>query len=732
MTGLTSQGARKRLKLYGPNTLKKKNSFRVVKTVIGQFTDPLILVLLAAAGVSYFLGETVDALLIFIIVFVNGIIGFFQEFRAEKALEQIKEMVETLVNVYRDGRLVQLNSQEIVPGDLVLLEAGDKVPADGTIQTGDVHVDESSLTGESVAVLKSINEALSMGTLITRGRCTMTVTATGMNTRMGTIAELVQADTKTPFQKKLEVLSGNLGRLVLAISAVVAVVGVFLLKKNLLEMFQLAVSLGIAAVPEGLPILATMCLAIGVQRMAKQNAIVKKLPSVEALGSVDVLCVDKTGTITENRLAVKEWWGDLEAIKIAAALTSQEVKDPVDIALRRWAGRKNAESFTPFQSETMLAVAIHKGRTYVKGAPKAVLAKCRRKDNASAQVEAMAQKGLKVLAFASGTSPGNFEFHGLVGLYDPPRKGIRKALEEALKLGLEVKMITGDHPKTARTIAKEAGIDGAVLTVDELETADAEAIAKAAIFARVAPEDKLRIVEALQKQGLKVAMTGDGVNDTPALKKADIGISLGSGTELAREVSDIILLDDNLQTIVNAVHEGRNIFKNVKKSTKFLLSTNISEILVIVGALLTGQIIFKPLQILWVNLITDSLPALAFAYDDHDKLEKNREILERKDWKHTLAVGAIMGVFSFMANMLMGPLQALNILIYGEIAYQPLIRAKYGAKNLFNPKAVLFLGATILAQALGVLFLGDMIGLAAPGIELLWVAVMSGLLYVAT
>ncbi|MBR9681879.1 MAG: cation-translocating P-type ATPase [Candidatus Altiarchaeota archaeon] len=732
MTGITAQEAKKRLAIYGSNTIQKKDGFRAIKTILSQFTDPLILVLLAAAGASYFLGETFDALLIFSIVLVNGFIGFFQEFKAEKALEQIKDMIETPVNVYRDEDLIQVNSQELVPGDLIVLEAGDKVPADGVIQTGDVHVDESALTGESVAVLRSIHEEVTMGTIVTRGKCTVWVTVTGMKTKMGGIAEMVQVDTKTPFQKKLEVLSGNLGKLVLAISVMVGLIGVFVLKKDMLEMFQLAVSLGVAAVPEGLPILATMCLAIGVQRMAKRNAVVKKLPSVEALGSIDILCVDKTGTITENKLMVKEWWGGLESIKIAASLTSQEIKDPVDIALRKWAGEKNTEAFTPFQSETMVAVAVHKGKTYVKGAPKAVLVKCKNKNGVMAQVEEMAQKGLKVLAFASGTASHNFEFHGLVGLYDPPRKGVKKALREAKKLGLDIKMITGDHPKTAHTIAKEAGIDGNVLTVEELKTADAETIANTTIFARVAPEDKLKIVEALQKLGLKVAMTGDGVNDTPALKKADIGISLGSGTELAREVSDIILLDDNLDTIVNAVHEGRNIFKNVKMSTMFSLSTNISEVLVIVGSLLTGHVIFRPLQILWVNLVTDSLPALAFAYDDHDQLEKNKEILEKRDWKKTLIIGGIMGMVSYLANIMMGPLQALNILIYGELAYQPIIRAKYGVKRLFNPKAILFLAATVIVQILGVVYLGKAIGLALPGIELLWVAAMSGVLYFVT
>jgi len=722
--GLTDEEVRQRQAIYGPNRLENKAGWKFLRTVASQFIDPLIIILLAAAVVSYLLGEIQDAILIGIIVLLNGTIGFVQEFRAEKALEKIKQMVPERVEVYRNGRRVTVNSEELVPGDVVLLEAGDKVPADGTIQGGDVNVDESALTGESVTVLKSVNEELFMGTLVTRGRCTFVVTATGMKTRMGSIAGMVQTDTKTPFQQKLERLSANLGKLVLVIAALVGISGVFL-GHTWLEMLELAISLGVAAVPEGLPILATMCLAIGVQKMARRNAIIKKLPSVEALGSVNVLCVDKTGTITENKLTVKEWWGDVKGIKMAASFTSQEVKDPVDVALREWAGENQVEAFIPFSSETRMATAFHKNRLYVKGAPVSILPMCGDADakKINKQVEDMASRGLKVLALAEGRKEGKLKLQGLVGLYDPPRKGIREVLQKAKNMGLAVKMITGDHPRTALAIAREAGIDGPVLSLNELEKASHEQIVNTAIFARVAPEDKLKIVEALQKEGLTVAMTGDGVNDSPTLKKANIGISLGSGTELAREVSDIILMDDNLETIVNAVTEGRNIFKNVKTSTRYVLGTNISEIVAIVAGLFTGQIIFRPIQILWLNLVTDSLPALAFAYDEHDGESVNPDhILDKRDWSRTLLVGGLMGVTAFWVNQVMGPLAALNVLIYGEIAYQPIIRFKNGTRNLWNLQAFFFLGIALTVQILAAMYLGKLIGLSLPGAELLWVA----------
>ena len=725
MQGLTSGVVTERLKTYGKNEVKSTEKFKTLKMIFNQFKDALVILLLFAAGLSYFIGETLDSILIISIVLLNGVVGFFQEYKAEKTIQSIQERLKTFVKVIRDGEEVEVDSSLLVPGDIVLLEAGEKIPADSKIISGDLSVDESMLTGESLPVFKTIGDLVFAGTLTVKGKASIEVINTGMDTEIGKISKLSEGSTETPFQEKLKELSGFLGKIVVVISVLVAGLGVFQ-GKDLLHMIELGISLGVAAVPEGLIILSTMCLAIGVKKMADQKAIVKKLPAVEALGSIDVLCVDKTGTITKNNLVVKEVRGDIAATKIGASLTSQELKDPMDAAVRQWAGKKKPESFEPFDSEKRYAMASLKSRLYIKGAPEVVAKHCSKITlDFKKDVKDMASRGLRVIAVASGMKEGKFEFHGLIGLYDPPRKWVEKVIKTAKDMGLRIMMITGDHPETARSIAEQVGITGRVIDLEQGDFSDKH-IEDAGVFARVTPEDKLKIVEALQKEGLKVGMTGDGVNDAPALKRANIGIALGSGTDIAKEAADMVLLDDNLDTIITAIHEGRNVFLNVRKATQYLLSMNAAEIVAISLGMFWGVVIFKPAQILWMNLVTDSLPALAFAYDENPTKEKNKSILNRGIWKKIAAAGTVLGLGTIASFLRWGKAAALNLLIFAEIGYQPIVRRKYKATGL--KIAAFFIAVTIGVQLLATQFLGQYLGLTMPGTEILLVLGTLGVL----
>ncbi len=720
MKGLSQSDAEINLQKFGKNEVSKKDKFKVPKMILSQFKDPLVILLIIAAGLSYFIGEAIDSVLIIAIVFLNGIVGFFQEYKAERTIESIKKRLKSEVKVFRDGAIQTIDSIFLVPNDILILEAGDKIPADCKIISGDLTVDESMLTGESIPIFKSFNDEIFAGTLIVKGKVEVRINSTGMNTSIGKISELSEGETETPFQEKLRKLSGFLGKVVIGISVLVALIGI-LEGKEVLEMIELGISLGVAAVPEGLIILSTMCLAVGVKKMADHKAIVKKLPAVEALGSIDVLCVDKTGTVTENKLKVKEKWGDIEIMKIAAALTSQELKDPVDEALRIWAGGRNPESFEPFDSDKKFSRATLKGRMYIKGAPEIVAKQCKNlPDDFETILNDMASRGLKILAFASGVDDTKMEFHGFLGLYDPPRRGVDKVLETAKQMGIKIKMITGDHPETARAIAKQVGITGPVIDLTNIEITEADVV-NASVFARVAPEDKLKIVNMLQNQGLIVGMTGDGVNDAPALKKANVGIALGSGTDLAKEAADIVLLDDNLNTIIDAVKEGRSVFLNVRKATQYLLSMNTAEIISITAGMFFGVVLFKPAQLLWMNLVTDSLPALAFAYDTNPSKKKNSQIIDKSLWKKIAAAGSLLGLGSLGTFLKFGKSAALNTMIYTEIGYQPIVRKKYKSKGKFYASA--FLLATLVLQLAFTIYGKGFLGLTLPGAELGVVAV---------
>ncbi len=725
MYGLTSEEALKRLRIYGKNRMEKTERFKLIKLIVEQFSSSFVLLLLASAVISYAIGERLDALLILVIVGINGFVGFLQEYQAEKTLEKLRELVKQKIKVYRDGSLIEVDSDDLVPGDVILLESGDKVPADCEIISGELSLDESALTGESVPVDRYVKDEIYAGTLVIRGKGLARVVATGSRTRIGKIAQMAEGGEKTPFVLKMEKLSSEIGKYLVIVIVLMAAVS-YLQGHTFLQVLELSTSLGVAAVPEGLPVVTMVCLALGAWRMAQRKAVMKTLPAAEALGSVNVLCVDKTGTLTENRLTVKEVWGNEESIKVVASLTAQEEKDPVDIALREWAGERHAESFEPFDSVKKRATAYHKGRMYVKGAPEVVFQLCEGDvSRAEEMVESMASRGLKVLAFASGKE--KLELEGLVGLYDPPRKDIKKYLAEARKLGVEVKMITGDHRLTAAAIAREVGLTGKVVNADELDSI--QDMRDVSVFARVSPEDKYRIVDALQKAGYLVAMTGDGVNDAPALKKAHVGIALGSGTDIAKEAADIVLLDDNLETIVNAIREGRTIFKNISNSVRYLLSMNLAEILLILMGMLKKVILLKPIQILWMNLVTDSLPAIVFAYDTHDRAEQRKEVLQGREWVSILLSAFVLSLFSFVAYSKFGRSAALNTMIYGELMYQPVMKMKSGAKS--GRIYYLLMGATVLIQIIGAVFLGNVIGMALPSKEIGLAALMVPLFFLS-
>ena len=714
--GLTSQEAERRLEQYGPNALEGGEKESLIKRFINQLKDPMIIVLIAAAVLSLIStgGEDwIEALIILVIVVVNACISISQEDNAEKALEALQKMSAPLAKVIRDGQLVRLETDKLVPGDIIVLEAGDLVPADARIlECANLKADESAMTGESVPVNKQMIDTLpeetSLGdrknmvvssTVITNGRATCVVTSTGMNTEVGRIAKMLtgQEDTTTPLQRRMAEISKTLSFVCLAVCAVMFGLGLFY-NHGILEMFMSAVSLAVAAIPEGLPAIVTIVLALGVQRMVKHNAIVKKLPAVETLGCAGVICSDKTGTLTMNKMTVVEVWsqGDQhrkEALTIGTlcndtTLTYQEdgsaktAGDPtetafVDAALKDGMDKNQLEQAMPrtaelpFDSDRKLMSTVHpvdgKLRVMVKGAPDVLLSRCTHILNGTpvpvtAQLAkgvedanaAMAERALRVLGCAykdinqlpkSEPTTENLEndltFVGLVGMIDPPRMEVKQAVAECGQAGIRPVMITGDHKLTAVAIAKELNIfreGDLAITGEDLDFMPQELLEqdvdKFSVYARVSPEHKMRIVQAWQKKGMVVAMTGDGVNDAPALKAADIGCAMGiTGTDVAKGAADMILTDDNFATIVHAVEQGRGIYSNIKKAIHYLLSCNIGEIVTLFLATLFNfhQAPLIPVQLLWLNLVTDSLPALALGMEpvEHSVMqEKPRSATE--------------------------------------------------------------------------------------------------------
>ena len=695
-SGLTERESAQRLERLGPNQLEPPRKPSVLARVLGQLKDPMILVLLGAAALSLAASggeDWLDGAIILIIVLVNGVISITQEDHAQQALEELRRMSSPQAHVLREGRAKKISAAALVPGDVILLEAGDMVPADARVmECSRLQADESAMTGESVPVEKGAHDRLPeeaalgdrtnmvlSGTMITAGRGTALVVATGMDTQMGRIANLLLEDKEgdTPLQRKMGEISKSLSFLCLSVCAVMFGVGL-IQGKNMLDMFLTAVSLAVAAIPEGLPAIVTIVLALGVQRMAARGAIVKKLPAVETLGCASVICSDKTGTLTQNRMTVQELWtpagGHRRDALLAGCLCSDArlewkagaptaVGDPTEGALVVAAAREGVDqekeeqnwprtADLPFDSGRKLMSTIHAREdgswtVFVKGAPDILLERCVAgpRGPLSAQDrravleanEAMAQKALRVIAVARrelhilppGLEPRAVEsgltFLGLFGLMDPPRPEVKAAVARCHLAGVRPVMITGDHRATAAAVARELDIIRPgewTVTGGELDFMPQEVleedIEKFAVFARVTPEHKMRIVKAWQKRGHVVAMTGDGVNDAPALKTADIGCAMGvAGTDVAKGAAHMILTDDNFSTIVSAIEEGRGIYSNIRKAIHYLLSCNIGEIFTIFAATLLdfGQMPLVPVQLLWLNLVTDSLPALALGVE---------------------------------------------------------------------------------------------------------------------
>ncbi len=732
--GLQSSLAASRFTQGGPNQLISGERKTLLSIFLAQFADLMIWVLLGAAIISGLVGEWIDASIILVVVFLNAILGTVQESKAEAALDALQEMSAPTAQVVRDGVPQAIAARELVMGDWVLLEAGDSIPADlRLVESVALKVEESALTGESVPVEKGISplgeenvpigdqtNMAFMGTSVTYGRGSGVVVATGMQTQMGAIAtQLTTVGNEiTPLQQKLNQISRILSIGVLVIAVVVFAIGLAVGNQPL-TMFLIAVSLAVAAIPEGLVAVVTIVLALGMSRMAGRGAIIRRLPAVETLGSTQVICSDKTGTLTQNKMTVQELWSENKTLLTDAMGHCNDsrlgegletIGDPTETALLDFVLQNNvwiAEQVrqrkrlgeVPFDSQRKLStVAIEHpsgdgARVFVKGAPDVLIDRCvqevgnpeGRLDSARVvQIERtneeMAKQGLRVLAFAykdevrtdfshAEEVEENLTFIGLVGMIDPARPEAKEAIAQCRQAGILPVMITGDHKITAMAIAQEIGIltpgmqaltgkELETMTEDELE----ENVPRTAVYARVAPEHKSRIVSAWQKRGKTVAMTGDGVNDAPALKIADIGVGMGiTGTDVSKQASDMVLTDDNFATIVSAVQEGRRIFDNIHKTVRFLLSSNAGEVIAILTATIWGWHLLSPVHILWINLVTDTLPAIALGMEpaeldvmERKPRDKKIPFLQKSDWVTIVTIGVVEAALALLAYVLGG------------------------------------------------------------------------------
>ncbi len=736
--GLTVAEAQKRLAQNGPNKLEEGKKTPLLVRFFQQMKDPMILILLAAALVSGITAAIehesfADVIIILAVVIINAVLGVLQESKAEKAIEALQKMAASTCRVLRDGQMLRIKTEELVLGDVILLEAGDAIPADGRIlESASLQIEEAALTGESVPVSKAI-EALSlgsakdiplgdrknmvyMGSVVVYGRGKAVVTATGMQTEMGKIADALSKaeDNQTPLQIKLSQLSKVLTWLVLGICVVIFGVNILRFhgtgERYILDSFLIAVSLAVAAIPEGLAAVVTIVLSIGVTNMSRRNAIIRRLTAVETLGCAQIICSDKTGTLTQNKMTVVEDYAD-DVLLLAKALAlcsdaeldenNSAVGEPTECALVNFAAMrellkpalKKSEprvDEAPFDSMRKMMSTVHKTGNdfvqYTKGAPDEVLKKCTYywkdgkahtltqevRDEILSANQAMAGKALRVLCGAmrlheskpSDNSPAALEtdliFLGLVGMIDPVRPEVIGAISQCRSAGIRPIMITGDHRDTAAAIALTLGIisdASEAITGAQLDEIDDETFEKTvgnySVYARVQPEHKVRIVNAWRKNGFITAMTGDGVNDAPSIKSADIGIGMGiTGTDVTKNVADMVLADDNFATIVGAVQEGRRIYDNIRKSIQFLLSSNMSEVLSIFFATLLGFIILKPVHLLWINLITDSLPALALGTEACERNLMQRPPRDPKDGIFAGGVGFDVAYQGFFVTLL--------------------------------------------------------------------------------
>jgi Ca2+-transporting ATPase len=791
-TGLSQEEAQKRLSEFGPNELKKEKGKSPIKLFVEQFADILIVILLIATGLSIYLGELIDAIVIIAIVMACAILGFVEEYRSEKALEALKKMTAPTAMVLRDGKEIKVQTSEIVPGDIILLYTGDKVPADARlIEAINLKIDEASLTGESSPVNKYVKplpedtplpdrrNTVFTGTVVVYGRGKAVITSTGMNTEFGKIAKMVQVteEEETPLEKRMASVGKWIGILSIAVCLTVAVIGIFE-GRNPLDMILWGVSLAVAAVPEALPAIVTGALAVGMYRMAKVNTIVRRLPAVETLGCTSVICSDKTGTMTKGEMTVQRIYTNDKALKVSGvgyepegeflfedkkidpaqedelvtllkvAILCNDAKLEKETETERWivkgdptegalvvaaakAGlwkeelEKEAPRIgeIPFSSERKCMTTAHivsskKKVAFMKGAPEIVLDKCTKifvngkvrkitRDDRTKILkvnEAMAMQALRNLGFAFRELPESMEtfdekiendmiFAGIMGMIDPPREEVKDAIYLCRKAGIDVVMVTGDHKLTAVAVAKELNLlgeneyEGKVLTGEELDKMSDEQfneiVENIVIYARVSPEHKMRIVKAWKAKGKVVAMTGDGVNDAPALKMSDIGVSMGiTGTEVTKEASDMVLTDDNFASIVKAVKEGREIYGNIKKYLTYLLRCNVMEILVmfivmvgvpyIAGAAYHADpsqdpkssplVALTAIQLLWVNLTTDGLPAIALGVDPGDP-----DLMERKprDPNESVFTRDVKLYLTFV------PIIMTVLLLFGYFFYRP-------------------------------------------------------------
>ncbi|HDR4726570.1 cation-translocating P-type ATPase [Bacillus cereus group sp. Sample62] len=742
--GLTDEIVNERLQQYGSNELATKQKRTLWQRIFAQINDVLVYVLIIAALISAFVGEWADASIIALVVVLNAVIGVIQESKAEQALEALKKMATPKAIVKRDGELKEIPSEQVVPGDIVMLDAGRYIPCDlRLIETANLKVEESALTGESVPVDKNAiyhpsmqnDEQVPLGdqknmafmsTLVTYGRGVGVAVETGMNSQIGKVATLLHEadDDMTPLQKSLAQVGKYLGFVAVFICVIMFIIG-FLQGRDTLEMFMTAISLAVAAIPEGLPAIVSIVLAIGVQRMIKQNVIIRKLPAVEALGSVTIICSDKTGTLTQNKMTVTHFYSDntydhLENLNVnndvqrlllenmvlcndASYGSDSQTGDPTEIALLVAGNTFNMQkdhlekihervNELPFDSDRKMMSTVH---TYdesyysmTKGAIDKLLPRCTHifkngkievltdadKNQILEAAGSMSQEALRVLSFAfkqyNSTDvvidhlEENLIFIGLVGMIDPPRTEVKDSITECKKAGIRTVMITGDHKDTAFAIAKELGIAKEISEImigTELDnipdTELANKINHLNVFARVSPEHKVKIVKALRAKGNIVSMTGDGVNDAPSLKQADVGVAMGiTGTDVAKGAADVVLTDDNFSSIVKAVEEGRNIYRNIKKSILFLLSCNFGEIIALFLAILLGWATpLRPIHILWVNLITDTLPALSLGVDPEDpdvmkeKPRHAKESLFSGSVPFLIFNGAVIGLLTLVA-----------------------------------------------------------------------------------
>ena len=733
--GLSTREAEKRVKTYGLNELKRNKKKSPVLIFLAQFNDFLVWVLIGATIISGFIGDKADAITILIIVIVNAILGFVQEFRTEKSLEALQELAAPTCKVIRDGNIKVVSSKELTIGDLVVLEAGDRIPADGTfIDAANMVVDESLLTGESVGISKDTTKGKNsgfMGTIVLKGRGLIIIDAIGMKTEMGKIANLLDniEEDKSPLRERLDSLGKILVVMCIVVCLIVTILGI-IRGNDITEMFLLGVSLAVAAIPEGLAAIVTVALALGVGRMLKRNALVRKLPAVETLGCTSVICSDKTRTLTQNKMTVKEILVngriyeldkekiyDCEKLKEAFiycndANYNYEIKDiekavmgdPTETALVK-AFYKDSKELQKFVEKSkrvyeisfdstrkMMTVIMNengKETCYMKGAPERVLEKCnsvlengkvkpltyQKKKQIYSYIEAMSNRALRCIAAAykeenlvkNESVECDLIFLGVAGSMDPPRIEVKDAVLKCKMAGIKPIMITGDHKNTALAIAKSINIcnsDDQAVTGDELEKmSDSELVKKVnkiRVFARVSPNHKLRIVRAFKKNNNIVAMTGDGVNDAPAIKEADIGVAMGiSGTDVTKEAAAMVLMDDNFATIVSAVEEGRVIYDNIRKFIRYLLSCNLGEVLTMfLASLFYLPNPLTPIQILFVNLATDGLPAIALGVDPPDKdimrqspREKNEGIFARGLWEKIIVRGSLIGVCTLLSFM---------------------------------------------------------------------------------